>query len=115
MGFVASGTIAAFAGVVLAARLQVGQSSVGQEFLFPAFRRAARGDDGEARPGECLGHHTRGAVLAVGIAGLQQLGTPFFVEPIFNGAMLILAVGLAVTTARRRNAAATRSRRAAER
>ncbi len=36
------------------------------------------------------------AVLAVTVAGLNQLGAPFFVEPLFNGAMLILAVGLAV-------------------
>jgi len=35
------------------------------------------------------------AVLAVTVAGLNQLGAPFFVEPLFNGAMLILAVGLA--------------------
>ena len=42
------------------------------------------------------------AVLAVTVAGLNQLGAPFFVEPLFNGAMLILAVGLAVTAARRR-------------
>ena len=36
------------------------------------------------------------------VAGLNQLGAPFFVEPLFNGAMLILAVGLAVTAAKRR-------------
>jgi ribose transport system permease protein len=38
----------------------------------------------------------------VTVAGLNQLGAPFFVEPLFNGAMLIVAVGLAVTAARRR-------------
>ncbi len=54
-------------------------------------------------------------MLAVAVAGLNQLGAPFFVEKLFNGAMLILAVGLAVTTARRRNAAVTRSQRAGER
>jgi ribose transport system permease protein len=41
------------------------------------------------------------AVLAVTVAGLNQMGAPFFVEPIFNGAMLILAVGLAVTASKR--------------
>jgi ribose transport system permease protein len=41
-------------------------------------------------------------VLAVTVAGLNQIGAPFFVEPIFDGAMLILAVGLAVTAAKRR-------------
>jgi ribose transport system permease protein len=38
----------------------------------------------------------------VTVAGLNQMGAPFFVEPLFNGAMLILAVGLAVTASRRR-------------
>jgi ribose transport system permease protein len=42
------------------------------------------------------------AVLAVTVAGLNQLGAPFFVEPLFNGSMLILAVGLAVQAAARR-------------
>ena len=42
------------------------------------------------------------AFCTVTVAGLNQLGAPFFVEPLFNGAMLILAVGLAVTASRRR-------------
>jgi len=42
------------------------------------------------------------AVLAVTVAGLNQLGAPFFVEPLFNGATLIVAVGLAVQAAERR-------------
>ena len=41
------------------------------------------------------------AVLAVTVAGLNQMGAPFFVDPLFNGAMLLLAVGLAVTAAKR--------------
>jgi ribose transport system permease protein len=41
-------------------------------------------------------------VLAVGIAGLQQLGNSFFVEPIFQGGALIISVGLAGYAARRR-------------
>jgi ribose transport system permease protein len=42
------------------------------------------------------------AVLAVTVAGLNQLGAPFFVEPLFNGSTLIVAVGLAVQAAARR-------------
>ena len=41
-------------------------------------------------------------VLAIGISGLQQLGGGFYVEPIFQGASLILSVGLAGYAARRR-------------
>jgi ribose transport system permease protein len=41
-------------------------------------------------------------VLAVTVAGLNQLGAPYFVEALFNGATLLIAVGLAVTASRRR-------------
>ena len=53
------------------------------------------------------------AVLAVTVAGLNQLGAPFFVEPLFNGAMLILAVGLAVQAAQRRQRRGRQADRAA--
>lgn len=102
-GFVAAGTLAAFAGVVLQSQLQVGQSSVGQEYLLPAFTAALLGAT-SIRPGRVnvWGTVLAVAVLAVTVAGLNQLGAPFFVEPLFNGVMLILAVGLAVQAAQRR-------------
>jgi ribose transport system permease protein len=102
--FLATGIIAAFAGIVLQSQLQVGQSSVGQEYLLPSFTAALLGAT-SIRPGRVnvWGTILAVAVLAVTVAGLNQLGAPFFVEPIFNGAMLILAVGLAVTTAKRRS------------
>jgi ribose transport system permease protein len=53
------------------------------------------------------------AVLAVTVAGLNQLGAPFFVEPLFNGSMLILAVGLAVQAAERRQRRGTQAEKAA--
>ena len=101
--FVAAGVTSAFAGIVLQSQLQVGQSSVGQEYLLPAFTAALLGAT-SIRPGRVnvWGTILAVAVLAVTVAGLNQLGAPFFVEPIFNGAMLILAVGLAVTAAKRR-------------
>ena len=43
LAFVAAGTLASFAGVVLQSQLQVGQSSVGQEYLLPAFTAALLG------------------------------------------------------------------------
>ena len=49
------------------------------------------------------------------VAGLNQLGAPFFVEPIFNGAMLILAVGLAVQASQRRTQRGSEADRAAAR
>lgn len=115
LAFVASGTIAAFAGVILQAQLQVGQSTVGQELMLPAFTGALLGATA-IRPGRpnVWGTVLAVAVLAVAVAGLTQLGAPFFVENLFNGAMLILAVGLAGYTHRRReqrNAAAATNRK----
>lgn len=103
LAFIASSMLAAFAGIVLQSQLQVGQSSVGQEYLLPAFTAALLGAT-SIRPGRVnvWGTVLAVAVLAVTVAGLNQLGAPFFVEPLFNGAMLILAVGLAVTASRRR-------------
>jgi ribose transport system permease protein len=114
LGFVAAGTLAAFAGVVLQSQLQVGQSSVGQEYLLPAFTAALLGAT-SIRPGRVnvWGTILAVAVLAVTVAGLNQLGAPFFVEPLFNGSMLILAVGLAVQAAQRRTKRGTEADRAA--
>jgi len=114
LGFIAAGTLAAFAGVVLQSQLQVGQSSVGQEYLLPAFTAALLGAT-SIRPGRVnvWGTVLAVAVLAVTVAGLNQLGAPFFVEPLFNGSMLILAVGLAVQAAQRRSRIGSEADRAA--
>ncbi len=101
--FIVGGLIVGLAGVILAARLQVAQSSVGPEFLLPAFVGALLGAT-TVHPGRVNAAGTIIAVLvlAVGIAGLQQLGNSFFVEPIFQGLALIVSVGLAGYAARRR-------------
>jgi ribose transport system permease protein len=114
LAFVAAGTLASFAGVVLQSQLQVGQSSVGQEYLLPAFTAALLGAT-SIRPGRVnvWGTILAVAVLAVTVAGLNQLGAPFFVEPLFNGAMLILAVGLAVQASQRRSKRGSEADRAA--
>src|SRR5439155_25899207 len=114
LGFIAAGTLASAAGVVLQSQLQVGQSSVGQEYLLPAFTAALLGAT-SIRPGRVnvWGTVLAVAVLAVTVAGLNQLGAPFFVEPLFNGAMLILAVGLAVQASQRRTRRGSEADRAA--
>jgi ribose transport system permease protein len=101
--FVASGVIAAFAGLVLGSRLQVGQSNIGPEYLLPAFVGALLGAT-TIKPGRVNAWGTLIAVLvlAIGISGIQQMGASFFVEPLFNGLTLIVAVGLAGYAARRR-------------
>ncbi len=103
LAFVGSGLLAACGGILFASQLRVGQSTVGPEFLLPAFVGALLGAT-SVRPGRVNVWGTVVAVLllAVGIAGLQQLGAAFFVEPIFNGATLAIAVGVAGFAARRR-------------
>jgi ribose transport system permease protein len=101
--FVASGVVTAIAGIVLGAKLQVGQSNIGPEYLLPAFVGALLGST-SVRPGRVNVWGTIIAVLilAIGISGIQQLGASFFIEPLFNGLTLIVAVGLAGYFARRR-------------
>ena len=43
LAFIAAGTLAAIAGIILQAQLQVGQSTVGQELMLPAFTGALLG------------------------------------------------------------------------
>ena len=45
------------------------------------------------------------AILAVGIAGIQQFGGSFWVEPMFNSITLLVAIGIAGYAQRRRSAA----------
>jgi ribose transport system permease protein len=101
--FVAAGLIVAVAAVVLAAKLQVGESDVGPEFLLPAFVGAMLGAT-TIKPGRVnvWGTVIAVLVLGIGIAGLEQLGGAFFVDPLFNGGTLIVAVGAAGFAARRR-------------
>jgi ribose transport system permease protein len=101
--FIASGLITAFASLALAARIQVGQSNVGQEFLLPAFVGALLGAT-TVKPGRVnvWGTIVSVLILAVGISGIEQLGGAFYVEPLFNGSTLIVAVGMAGWAARRR-------------
>ncbi len=103
LAFVLSGVITAFAGIVLGSRLGVAQTTVGPDYLLPAFVGALLGSTA-IKPGRVnvLGTLVAVFVLAVAVAGLQQLGAQYFVEPLFNGTMLVLAVGLAAVASRRR-------------
>jgi ribose transport system permease protein len=111
--FTGSGLVVGFAGVLLAAQQQIGNPSVGLEYLLPAFVGALLGSTA-IRPGRAnaLGTLVAVAVLAVGLAGIGQLGAAFWATPLFNGATLLLAVGLAGYAARRRLRAGASTRRA---
>lgn len=112
--FMVSGLFTAVASLALAARIQVGQSNVGQEFLLPAFVGALLGAT-TVKPGRVNVWGTLVAVLilAVGISGIEQLGGEFYVESLFNGGALVIAVGMAGWASRRRLRASRDSRAAA--
>lgn len=103
LAFTASGLIVGFAGVLLAAQQQIGNPSVGLDYLLPAFVGALLGSTA-IKPGRpnAPGTVVAVAVLAVGLTGIGQLGADFWTIPLFHGGTLLLAVGLAGYSARRR-------------
>jgi len=110
LAFVASGLLAAFAGVLLAAKLRIGQASVGLEYLLPALVGAFLGST-TIKPGRVnvWGTVVGVTILAIGISGIQQFGAMFFVEPLFNGVTLLVAIGIAGYAQRRRGAEPARA------
>ena len=104
--FIVSGLLTALAGVLLAAKLRIGQASVGLEFLLPALVGAFLGST-TIKPGRVnvWGTVIGIVILAVGISGIQQFGGSFWVEPMFNGVTLLIAIGIAGYAQRRKGAA----------
>ena len=94
--FMTSGFLTALAGVLLASKLRIGQASVGLEFLLPALVGAFLGST-TIKPGRVnvWGTIIGVVILAVGISGIQQFGGSFWVEPLFNGVTLLIAIGIA--------------------
>jgi ribose transport system permease protein len=91
----ASGVIAAAAGVLLASRIGVGSPTVGAPYMIPAFAAVFLGSTQLASGrfnvwGTVLAVY----VLAIGVKGLQLAGAPFYVSDLFNGIALISAVWL---------------------
>lgn len=103
--FVASGVLTALAGVLLASKLRIGQASVGLEFLLPALVGAFLGST-TIKPGRVnvWGTIVGVMILAVGISGIQQFGGSFWVEPLFNGTTLLIAIGIAGYAQRKKGA-----------
>jgi ribose transport system permease protein len=101
--FVASGVITGLAGCVLGAKLRIGQANVGLDFLLPALVGAFLGST-TIKPGRVnvWGSVFGILILAVGISGIQLFGGAFFVEPLFNGTTLVVAIALAAFAQRRR-------------
>lgn len=93
LAFAAAGLLAGVAGVVQAGILGSGSPTVGPPFLLPVFAAVFLGATA-IQPGVFNVWGTIIAVitLQVGTTGLALLGAPFWIEPIFTGVALIIAV-----------------------
>jgi ribose transport system permease protein len=102
--FVASGTIAAFAGVLYAGTSGAADTTSAASFLLPAYAAAFLGAT-SIKPGRfnAWGSFIAVYFLVTGITGLQLHGVPSFVQELFYGGALVIAVALS-QIARRREA-----------
>ena len=95
LGFVVSGVCAAITGILLAARLGSGTTSAADSYLLTAFAAVFLGS-ATLRDGEfhVLGTFIGVLIIAIGFNGLAIFGAPTWTQFVFQGAILILAVGL---------------------
>ena len=100
---VASAAVATFAGVVQAGSIGAADPGGGTSYLLPAFAGAFLGQTA-IRPGRFNAWGTFVAVyfLVTGITGLQLLGYVGWVQDVFYGGSLVVAVALGRLAARRR-------------
>jgi ribose transport system permease protein len=93
---VACGAIAAASGVLVSAELGAGDPTIGPAYLLPAFSAVFLGST-QFKGGRfnVWGTVLAVYVLATGVKGLQLAGAPIWIPDLFNGAALLLAVGLA--------------------
>lgn len=100
---VAASLIAAFAGILIVGMSASAGPSTGLDYLLPAFAAAFLGST-TIRPGRFNAWGTFIAVyfLVTGITALQLLGAKTFVQYLFYGTALILAVALSQHIKRRR-------------
>ena len=91
----AGGVLASLAGILLTARINVGDPSLGPSLLLPALTAVFLGST-QFRGGRfnIWGTVVAVYVLAVGIKGLQLVGAPNWINLLFNGLALLIAVGL---------------------
>jgi ribose transport system permease protein len=99
IALVSASVIAAFAGLMLTARVGSASPTSYTAFFLPAFAAAflslAAFRLGHYNP---LGVVAAVYLLAVGVTGLALLGVPSWVEPVFNGAALVIAIALSRLT-----------------
>lgn len=106
---VTSALVAALAGIVYAGMLGGADPSSGQSFMLPAFAAAFLGATAIV-PGRFNAFGTLVAVyfLVAGVVGLQMLGVASFVQQLFYGGALVVAVALSGAVRRRTASRSTR-------
>lgn len=110
--FLLGSILAALAGLVLTTRTGSATPTGAPPYLFPAFAAVFLGAT-VIRPGH---YNVFGTIIgvffvAVSVTGLSLAGADIWVQPVFNGAALIVAVALSTLIARARATSATRSQR----
>ncbi|MGV8989501.1 MAG: ABC transporter permease [Cypionkella sp.] len=95
LGFVIAGMCSAMTGILLASRLGSGTASAADSYLLTAFAAVFLGS-ATLRDGEfhIFGTFIGALIIAVGFNGLNIFGAPTFSQYVFQGAILIVAVGL---------------------
>ena len=96
LGFVLSGMCAALTGTLLASRLGSGTTNAADSYLLTAFAAVFLGS-ATLRDGEfhVFGTFIGALIIVFGFNGLNIFGAPTFSQFVFQGAILIVAVGLA--------------------
>jgi ribose transport system permease protein len=110
IGFILSGVIAAAAGILQTSRAGSGSAETANAFLFPAFAAVFLGAT-TIRPGR---YNVWGTIIgvyfvAMSVSGFSLLGADIWVQPVFNGASLLVAVALSTFFARQRDRSSSRS------
>ena len=96
LAFMISSATSGFAAMVALGLFGSAHPDVGDQYLLPAFAAAFLGAT-TIEPGRfnVWGSLIAIFLLAILVAGLQQLGAPYWVSPVFNGLALVAAVALA--------------------
>jgi ribose transport system permease protein len=110
IAFIISGLLAGTAGALQTSRGGAGDPTVGTAFLFPALTAVFLGAT-MIKPGK---YNVWGTVIGVffvatSVSGLTLLGADVWVQPVFNGVSLIVAVALSTLIARGRESSAARA------
>lgn len=102
LSFVGAGTVASIAGVVLTARTAGATADNGTTMLFPALAAVFLGATA-IRPGRfnVWGTVFGVTLVAISVSGLTLAGAADWVEPVFNGSALAVAVGMSSYLRRR--------------